>query len=269
MKSNKISVLSLFVFLLALIAISGINTSNSILTKSISVSENQFIGKKEIIVDHNQVLEDLIDFPLLFTTMDIDLLVCQEDGDDIIFYDEINDVQLDHEIEKFNHTIGELVAWVRIPYLSSNEDTAIEILYGNTSAINSESPSAVWEEYDGVYHLSELNDAKGENDLSLFGSVLLDSNGKFASAHEFDGYGLDYLKTDTNFNITNSFSIECWVKISSSDTDQTFITLPQSSTGVAERLMLQWNENIALARNYQTSDKGVNTLGTSQINDGV
>ncbi|MHA1977688.1 MAG: DUF2341 domain-containing protein [Candidatus Hodarchaeales archaeon] len=267
MRNKNISIFSLFVWLVFLIVFSNpiANISNA---TSVYVGDNSFLDKLEITIDNTLVQDDLTNFPLLFKIINSDLSTSQTDGDDIIFYDETGTSQLDHEIELFNHSSGELVAWVRIPYLSSSEDTIIQMLFGNPSVTNSESPSAVWAEYDGVYHLSQLKDATGVHDLTQAGSVLPDTYGKFATAQKFDGYGNDYLTTNTNFGISTSFSIECWVKIDNADTDQTFVTHPHSSTGTAQRLMLDWGNDVALARNYQSMDQGTSTKGTSPINDG-
>ena len=70
---------------------------------------------------------------------------------------------LDHEIEKYDHTTGELVAWVRAPSIANG--TVIYVYYGNC-AVNSSTQhaSAVWDSnYKGVWHLKESgNGTAGE-----------------------------------------------------------------------------------------------------------
>jgi MSHA biogenesis protein MshQ len=84
------------------------------------------------------VASDLVDFVVLINLTDADLAAKgQVYGDDIVFVDS-DGQKLDHEIEYYNGTSGTLVAWVRIPSLSSTVDTTIYMYYGNADAFNQE-----------------------------------------------------------------------------------------------------------------------------------
>jgi hypothetical protein len=110
---------------------------------------------------------DLDDFPVLISLTDADLASkAKADGYDIIFRaldDTICDdlapapCTLDHEIEKWNSATGQLIAWVRIPKLSSSSDTTIYMYYGNPNVYQStENPAGVWDSnYQAVWHLKE------------------------------------------------------------------------------------------------------------------
>ncbi len=112
--------------------------------------------RKSITIDHTQVAEELIDFPLLVSLTDSDLgAQAQANGDDIVFTDYLG-VQLDHELEYYS--AGDLVAWVRIPLLPADVDTPLFMYYGNVSAPNQENATGVWgAAYDMVHHLSETS----------------------------------------------------------------------------------------------------------------
>ena len=112
---------------------------------------------KKITIDSSQVPGDLTDFPLLVRITDPDLSEsAQKDGDDILFTNENQTNQLDHEIEKYDHTAGELTAWVRIPFLNATEDTIIYMFYGNYTIANQENPTGVWDNnFIAVYHMGE------------------------------------------------------------------------------------------------------------------
>ncbi|MFW9784540.1 MAG: DUF2341 domain-containing protein, partial [Candidatus Heimdallarchaeota archaeon] len=122
---------------------------------------NYFTYYKEITIDHTKVAgsSDLYNYPLLLSLFDSDLHDhTQLDGDDIAFYDGIK--WLDHEIELFNPdfnlTHAQLVAWVRIPSLSTSTDTKIYMYYGNSTVSSLENPAGVWDvSYIGGWHLSE------------------------------------------------------------------------------------------------------------------
>jgi hypothetical protein len=72
---------------------------------------------------------------------------------------------LDHEVERYNASTGEIIAWVRIPTLAYNAATTIYMYYGN-AAIGSptQNPTGVWgTDYKGVWHLKESgNGTAGE-----------------------------------------------------------------------------------------------------------
>jgi cysteine-rich repeat protein len=112
--------------------------------------------RKSITIDHTQVAEELINFPLLVSLADAELgAQAQADGDDIVFTDYLG-VPLDHELEYCS--AGDLVAWVRIPLLPADVDTALFMYYGNATAPNQENATGVWDAaYDMVHHLSETS----------------------------------------------------------------------------------------------------------------
>ena len=67
---------------------------------------------------------------------------------------------LDHQIELFNKsyssTQAQLIAWVRIPFLSTAFDSNMTMYYGNSTLTSSENPTGVWySDYAGVWHLTE------------------------------------------------------------------------------------------------------------------
>ncbi|MFX0048638.1 MAG: DUF2341 domain-containing protein, partial [Candidatus Hermodarchaeota archaeon] len=135
---------------------------------SVSSANNVYIPSildfqyfKEIRIDHNQVAgtSSLNNFPILISIFDSDLHdEVQPDGDDIAFNNGTE--WLFHEIELFNQTYNsthaQLITWVRIPTLSSSEDTIIRMYYGNSSMSRQENPYGVWDsDFLGVWHLKE------------------------------------------------------------------------------------------------------------------
>ncbi|MDD5086172.1 MAG: DUF2341 domain-containing protein, partial [Candidatus Nanoarchaeia archaeon] len=112
--------------------------------------------RKDITIDHTKVDGNQINFPVLIKITDTDLRdSAKEDGDDIFFAD-TSGTKLNHEIESFNKTTGSLTAWVKIPSLSGDTNTTIQMYYNNSEAANQENASGVWnEDYVGVWHFSE------------------------------------------------------------------------------------------------------------------
>ena len=77
-------------------------------------------NRKKITIDNAKVTAYLTNFPVLVNfTSDTDLAAdAQNDGDDILFTFSNGTTKLSNEIEKFDGTTGELVAWIKIPSVS-------------------------------------------------------------------------------------------------------------------------------------------------------
>ena len=189
----------------------------------------------------------MADYPMLFTLTDADLAhttsggdVTDLGGDDIVFkaHDDatcggvgLAPCTLDHEIERYVNTTGELVAWVRIPSLNTaaaGSDTVIYLYYGNTSVTTpTENPNGVWDaNYVGVWHLEEpvTDEASGgthDDSTSNANDGSQTNNGPFAGeiadAQDFDGSGDFITVADDNSlsfgdSTTDSpFSVSAWV----------------------------------------------------------
>ncbi|MFX1596189.1 MAG: DUF2341 domain-containing protein, partial [Promethearchaeota archaeon] len=152
---------------------------------------------KDITINHAKVSgsSDLLNFPVLISICDSDLKNhTQPDGDDIAFYYE--NEWLDHEIELFdnsyNDTHAQLVAWVRVPSLSSSMDTVIKMCYGNSSISSKEFIEGVWNSnYSSVWHLNDdfKDSTINQNDGTNHGSS--NTVGQIADAQDFAGYDTD------------------------------------------------------------------------------
>ncbi|MCK5559373.1 MAG: DUF2341 domain-containing protein, partial [Thermoplasmata archaeon] len=118
---------------------------------------NDWPYRKRIIIDSQKVTGDLTDFPVLINITDPDLKnKARSDGYDIFFTSSDGDTKLDHEIESYDSSNGEMQAWVRIPALSSTSDTLIYMHYGNPTATDQSNVSGVWiNNYSAVWHLDE------------------------------------------------------------------------------------------------------------------
>ncbi|MFX1426981.1 MAG: LamG-like jellyroll fold domain-containing protein [Promethearchaeota archaeon] len=174
-----------------------------------------FAYYKEIIINHTKISgsEELRNFPVLVSTFDEDLHdKAQIDGDDIAF--SIGLFWLKHEIELFdrsyNSTHAQLVAWVRLPQLSTSVDTIIRMYYGNLTMESCENPEGVWgSNYEGIWHLSEdptgtIYDSTSNNrDCTSYGSMNSGDlvTGKIDGSLEFDGFN-DYIQWDNVVNQT-------------------------------------------------------------------
>jgi hypothetical protein len=177
--------------------------------------------RKKITIDHSKVDGDLTSFPVLISTVDEDLCdKAQSDGDDILFMDGPGVAnRLYHEIEYYDDSNGELVAWVNIPSLSANEDTVLYMYYGNPSCSSQQFPENVWNtNYCGVWHLSEtsgqiidssFNDNDGTNLGAAYGTI-----GKISKALDFECDDPDRIifPHSPSLDLESEVTIELWFK---------------------------------------------------------
>ena len=160
-------------------------------------NKDYFNYYKIITIPHEQVFGSGShnNFPILISILDSDLHEdVQATGSDIAFANDTN--WLDHEIELFNQTYNsthaQLVAWVRIPSLSTSINTTIYLYYGNTTMTSQENPANLWSTYDSVWHLKEsggggayLKDSTTNNYNGDPSGTQYLSNGKIAGARNF------------------------------------------------------------------------------------
>ena len=109
-----------------------------------------------ITVDSAQVGADLTDFPVLVSLTNATLgSLAQADGSDIRFAAADGVTPLDHEIERFDPGTGALVAWVRVPTVTSAADTTLYLLFGAANAPDQQTVRTTWDAAAaGVWHLA-------------------------------------------------------------------------------------------------------------------
>ncbi|MHA2245220.1 MAG: DUF2341 domain-containing protein, partial [Candidatus Hodarchaeales archaeon] len=153
--------------------------------------------RQNITIQASQIPSDLTDYPFLIETISTDLYNnVQVDGGDIFFTNSTGD-KLDHEIEKldwyYSATQVHLVAWVRIPTLSSTVNTEISMYYGNPTSPNQENPTGVWDSnYLMVQHLEEssgtIEDSTNNSyDGTAQNGAEIGVTGKIGDGASFDG----------------------------------------------------------------------------------
>jgi hypothetical protein len=149
--------------------------------------------RKQITIDHDMVVGDLADFPVLVTTnADADLIAhAQASGADLVFTDEDGVTRLSHQIESYG--AGTLVAWVKVPVLPSGTDKTLYLYYGNLSAPDQQDVFNTWTNgYEGVWHFNQAsgsgpyltNSALADHDGTPV-NTLFNATGKMAGARTF------------------------------------------------------------------------------------
>ncbi|MDO8469698.1 MAG: DUF2341 domain-containing protein [bacterium] len=142
-------------------------------------------------------------------------------GTDIYFTQSDGFTKLDHEIEKYSSSTGELVAWVRVPSLATSTDTVLYMYYGNASSTDQQNKTGVWDDnYVLVHHHEEQNAAtttdstsKGNNGTSTgTGIPTATTTGKINGTIDFDGTtDLIDVQDSNSLDLTTNVTLSAWV----------------------------------------------------------
>jgi len=187
--------------------------------------------RRTVTIDHTKVSGTLTDFPVLIEILDSSLVGrAQPNGYDFVFIDADN-VKLNHQIEFYDSTIGHLIVWIKVPYISSSADTILYMYYGNPTCENQQNSTEVWDpEYMLTLHLNEntgmLYDstANGNNGTPFY-NVLQGATGKIDGAVTFE-QGRAYIEVphdDTLAGYTEALTVSFWIRLEDTSRRQTIL----------------------------------------------
>jgi hypothetical protein len=201
---------------------------------------------REITIPKESLCGDMYNFPVLVSIQgDNDLKqaagkVKNSNGYDIVFTDN-NGNALYHDLELYDGTAGTVVAWVKVPALSSSADTVIKIYYGDSSVTTPTAvPGGVWTAgYQGVWHMKESpggsNDIGDSTSNANHGtSNLMSGNrtaGKIGYALDFNGVNNYITVPDSSSLDTPELTVEAWVNLANAANNQKII----GKTGLDKR----------------------------------
>lgn len=226
--------------------------------------------RKSITIDHTEVAGDLDSFPVLFSTTDPDLTKAQADGDDLLFMTGAGAaVKLRHELEVFDQSTGDLVAWVNIPSLSSDEDTTFYLYYGNTGCIDQEYAEKTWnQDFSGVWHLKESTGTRYDSTGNTWDCI--SSGTTHTTSAKIHGGEIFNQRPDSIYTISSpesmsQFTMECWVAFSTEEADpatggDVFMNIHQNDPSVfrdEDERYYVWadgNQKIGSTRTFRDTD---------------
>ena len=226
--------------------------------------------RKLITINSSQVDSTLSNFPVLINlASDPDLVAhAQPDGDDIVFILDSDNTKLNHEIELFNGTKGQLIAWVNVTSLSGSTDTEIYMYYGNSTCSSQENVAGVWDSnYIAVWHLSETPTV----DKYAYDSTSNSNNGTFEGNMTYDDQVtgqidgcLDFDGLDDNVDLPDGVSsllggasaatISVWTKRSTIGTRDSIIDLTITSIYSKMYLEFQADNKVRVGGRANSSD---------------
>ncbi len=210
-------------------ATNGSGTGNANLNLTIQAAgsgppwyNSSWAHRKQVTIAHTQVSGGaaLTNFPVLYSVAgDANLAAeAQPSGNDLLFTASDGVTKLNHQIESYNSSTGQLVAWVQIPALSNSADTVIYIYYGNASASSQQNPTGTWDSsYSGVWHLPDgttlsANDSTANGNNGVISSPVA-TGGEIGGGASFNGSS-DGISFNPIGNLVQTYTAEFWVNSS-------------------------------------------------------
>ena len=170
----------------------------------------------------------LTNFPLLIKATNPAFSIwskAKSDGSDIFFTLSNGTTKVAHEIDEYDASNKELLAWVKIPEISPSTSLTLWMYYGNAAATNQQDAATLWSDYLGVWHLNEAQAGTGTASVyldstpnNLDGTDNVSSTGKgglIGMGQEFDQDQSDMISVPyaTVFdNINASVTVSAWIK---------------------------------------------------------
>ncbi|MCX6718583.1 MAG: DUF2341 domain-containing protein [Candidatus Staskawiczbacteria bacterium] len=181
--------------------------------------------RKKITISNANVDSNLSNFPVLVKiTADSNMSTALANGYDIRFADSGGLTLLQYERESWSGGGGNSVTanfWVKVPTISHSSATTIYIYYGNSSAVDAQSPTGVWDSnFLGVWHMADnaanktvVDSTGGDNGTAKANTSSKTTTGKVNGALTFNGSS-DYVNLNSNvgnFTLSSAFTISAWV----------------------------------------------------------
>ncbi len=194
--------------------------------------------RKQVTIAHGKVSggSSLTNFPVLYSVASDSNLSAeaQSSGNDILFTASDGVTKLNHEIETYVSSTGQLIAWVQIPTLSATTDTVIYMYYGNSGASNQQNATAVWDSnFKAVYHFPN-GTTLTTNDSTSNAANLTTSGSPTAVAGEVGGAiafsGTSQYAKASGGTVTGAITLEGWF-YPKSNSEQVLIGEGSSSAG--------------------------------------
>lgn len=200
--------------------------------------------RSKITIDHTKVGATLTDFPILVSSTNADWAtqanggkVQQANGQDFVFVASDQVTKLSHEIESYTTTTGNLIAWVKIPSLSSSVDAEIYLYYGNSGCEDQQNKNDVWSNgYKQSYHMGETSWAGAADEVKnsasvnyngqAYGGATTTASGKIGYSGTFASTSSQYFQVaqtnDFDVPTSGSATMQGWIKTSQTDRSMYF-----------------------------------------------
>jgi hypothetical protein len=233
--------------------------------------------RKKLTIDNTKVPADQTNFPVLVSlASDSDLAAKAQNaptaGYDILFTSSNGTSKLSHEIEKFDDTTGELVAWVELSSLSSSADTEFYMYYGNASAGNQQDVPGTWSNsFDAVYHLhDDFAESSGNHAVATNNGSADSSDGLAADGQNFNGSS-HYIDTNfsSNYASSSSFTWSGWFRPNSVNGSDDILGIEDRGAGDDSEIRLAIRDNVAPSGEADSYDVWIRPDGSGSYSASI
>lgn len=169
----------------------------------------------------------------------------RSDGFDLLFVDSDAQTHLSYERQSYVAATGELVAWVRVPTVSSGADSIVYLYYGNPAATDQQDVVHTWDaSYQGVWHLEETiqDSTSHHNDGTESGGATLGVNGQIGKGTSFDGVKAQIKMLDSASldSTAAAGTISVWINWVDSADGAYQILMSSSNRYTGDRMGIEW-----------------------------
>ena len=237
-----------------------LNQSKQASASWFSSSQGTWNYRQKITINHKMVNQatgtttPLLNFPILVSLPANALTksvnngghVGLDSGYDIVFTSGDGKTKLAHEIESYASTTGAIIAWVKIPSLSSKTDTTIYMYYGNASESgNEQNATAVWSNsFADVYHLASsaapidsTGTSNGTNHSTTNTTGQIGGAAAFTSTQYIDAGSLGTFGSQRN----NPFTVSMWVYTITSSSQENILGSVDNNGNGQNQLQIKVN----------------------------
>jgi hypothetical protein len=226
---------------------------------------------RSLTIDHLQVASTQTNFPVLVNFTDSTFKTIANGGhvfttNAFTFSSDSGGASLlTWEVERYNASTGEIVAWVKIASVSSVSDTVFYLRYGTTITTDQSDPTNVWtNNFFDVYHLKDGTTLNINTSVAL-GRNLTNNNTVTAATGQIDG-AAGFASVSNQYLVSAAFSgqtaitLSAWVKATSFPTAYNGVIVRNSLNTNYIGIWVKSNGKIAwLLNNAGVSQDGTGT----------
>ena len=174
--------------------------------------------RKSITLDSSQIPSTQDNFPMCINIVDTNLRDnALNNGSDILFTNQTG-TKLNHEIELFNGSSGQLVAWVNVTSLVHDASTVLYMYYGNAGSGPQENVEDTWDSnFVMVHHFnstnigSTLDSTSNNNDgNAIQGDPSFTQSGVVGYSVYYDGNDGLEIADSNSLDITSDLTLEAF-----------------------------------------------------------
>lgn len=232
---------------------------------------------RTLTIDHTQVPSTQTNFPVLVNFTDATFKTVANGGhvkatNAFTFSsDSAGASLLKWEVERYNASTGEIVAWVKIASVDSTVDTVFYLRYGGTITTDQSDPTNVWtNSFTAVFHvkdgttLSVLNSKTGNNGTN---------NGATATSGQIDG-GAAFASASNQYFIsgdtglgTAAMTISAWINATSFPGAYNCVTGYNTATNYFILMVKSTGKLACYAK--ATTDRNYDGTGSNTLSSGT